>query len=82
MLEGNIRDAELRRELGVPPAVDLLGHARELARVALPAAVAAAVVALAVFFVRDSGPGVYESTVVVEIRSTERFPDPTRRSGS
>ena len=70
MLEGNIRDAELRRELGVPPAVDLLGHARELARVALPAAVAAAVVALAVFFVRDSGPGVYESTVVVEIRSS------------
>ncbi|MFZ3393205.1 hypothetical protein TVH25_08040 [Rhodococcus sp. 7Tela_A2] len=71
MLEGNIRDAELRRELGVPPAVDLLGHARELARVALPAVVAAAVVALAVFFVRDSGPGVYESTVVVEIRSTD-----------
>lgn len=71
MLEGNIRDAEWRRELGVPPAVDLLGHARELARVALSAAAAALLVALAVFFVRDSGPGVYESTVVVEIRSTD-----------
>lgn len=71
MLEGNIRDAELRRELGVPPAVDLLGHARELVRVALPAVVVALLVALTVFFVRDSGPGVYESTVVVEIRSTD-----------
>ncbi len=71
MLEGNIRDAELRRELGVPPAVDLLGHARELVRVALPALVLALLLALTVFFVRDSGPGVYESTVVVEIRSTD-----------
>ncbi|WP_241384878.1 hypothetical protein [Rhodococcus sp. CH91] len=70
MSERSIRDAELRRELGVPPTVDLVGHARDLARVAVPAALVAAVAAVAVFFVRDSGPGVYESSLVAEIRTT------------
>jgi len=68
--EGSIRDAQLRRELGVPPSFDLLGHLRDLARVALPAFLIAAVGAALVFVVRDSGPGVYESRVVAEIRST------------
>ncbi|SNV25211.1 Uncharacterised protein [Rhodococcus rhodochrous] len=70
MFERSIRDAELRRELGVPPTVDLVGHARDLARVAVPAALVAALAAVAVFFVRDSGPGVYESSLVAEIRSS------------
>ncbi|WP_213933700.1 hypothetical protein [Rhodococcus sp. B50] len=70
MSERSIRDAELRRELGVPPTVDLVGHARDLARVAVPAALVAALAAVAVFFVRDSGPGVYESSLVAEIRSS------------
>ncbi|WP_371053828.1 hypothetical protein [Rhodococcus gordoniae] len=69
MSERSIRDAELRRELGVPPTVDLVGHARDLARVAVPAALVAALAAVAVFFVRDNGPGVYESSLVAEIRS-------------
>ncbi|WP_420753298.1 hypothetical protein [Rhodococcus sp. O3] len=70
MSEGSIRDAQLRRELGVPPSFDLLGHLRDLVRVALPAFLIAAVGAALVFIVRDSGPGVYESQVVAEIRST------------
>ncbi|WP_277370290.1 hypothetical protein [Rhodococcus rhodochrous] len=70
MSERSIRDAELRRELGVPPTIDLVGRARDLARVAVPAALVAALAAVAVFFVRDSGPGVYESSLVAEIRST------------
>lgn len=70
MSEGSIRDAQLRRELGVPPAFDLLGHLRDLARVALPAFLIAAVCAAIVFVVRGSGPAVYESEVVAEIRSS------------
>lgn len=71
MSEPTIRDAELRRELGVPPSVDLVGHARELMRVAIPAAVVAVLVALLVFFVRGNSAGTYESSLIAEITTSD-----------
>lgn len=69
MADVRARDAAIRRELGVPPAFDLVAHVRNLARVLLPALVVALIVGGAVYAVRASGTPLYESDIVAEVQS-------------
>lgn len=64
-------DAAIARELqqfhGIPPTFDVAFHLRELARVVVPALIAALVIAGSVFVIVNSQPGMYENTVTARI---------------
>lgn len=72
MADTSTRDAAIRRELGVPPTFDLVGHVRNLARVLFPALVIALAVGGLVYAVRGSATPVYQSDIVAEVQSASQ----------
>ena len=72
MADTSTRDAAIRRELGVPPTFDLVGHVRNLARILFPALVIALAVGGLVYAVRGSATPVYQSDIVAEVQSASQ----------
>jgi len=62
-------EAITKRDLGVPPTLDLVQHLRDLRRVAIPAALIAVLLAGLVFFARAGAPPVYGATALARVNT-------------
>jgi len=62
-------EAITKRDLGVPPTLDLVQHLRDLRRVAIPAALIAVLLAGLVFFARAGAPPAYGATALARVNT-------------